>query len=235
MPTERHPAGSLVAFAQALLAAAGMRDTLAAVVADVLVDADLMGHDTHGLALLPGYLRALQDGSIRRDGEPVVLEARAASQCWDAQRLPGPWITRRALDTAAAIAATAGTGTVVIRRSHHIACLAAYLPAMTARGLMALVYCSDPSGASVAPFGGVTPVFDTRAAREMGYRAVILPAILLSTLVARGMEVLAALKATHTHPPVPGNLSIADVFRHFGSEKWDHLRMPDPPKRSADA
>src|SRR6185503_15098642 len=48
---------------------------------------------------------------------------------------------------------------VVIRRSHHIACLAAYLKRMTDRGLMALLNCSDPSMCSVAPFGGVTPVY----------------------------------------------------------------------------
>ena len=52
-----------------------------------------------------------------------------------------------------------GTGTVVIRRSHHIACLAAYLRRVTDRGMMALIYCSDPATHSVAPFGGVSSVF----------------------------------------------------------------------------
>ena len=47
----------------------------------------------------------------------------------------------------------------MIRRSHHIACLAAYLKRATDRGLMVLLVCSDPSGKSVAPFGGVSPVF----------------------------------------------------------------------------
>jgi len=60
---------------------------------------------------------------------------------------------------AAAMAAKFGTGTVVVRRAHHIACLAAYLKRMTDRGLMAILMCSDPSACSVAPFGGVTPVF----------------------------------------------------------------------------
>ncbi len=52
-----------------------------------------------------------------------------------------------------------GTGAVSIRRSHHIACLAAYLKRATDRGLMMILTCSDPAGASVAPFGAVTPVF----------------------------------------------------------------------------
>jgi L-lactate dehydrogenase len=47
----------------------------------------------------------------------------------------------------------------VIRRSHHIACLAAYLRRATGRGMMAIVYSSDPVAASVAPFGALSPVF----------------------------------------------------------------------------
>ncbi len=55
------------------------------------------------------------------------------------------------------MAATYGTGTVVIRRSHHIACLAAYLLRATERGLIAIVQSSDPFVAAVAPHGGLTP------------------------------------------------------------------------------
>ena len=159
MEDGRHDVRTLVDFASSLLRTAGLRADIAQAVAEVLVDADLMGHDTHGLALLPAYLGEITRGTMLKDGEPRVLEQRVATQFWDARRLPGAWITRKALDAAGGMAKSAGTGTVVIRRSHHIACLAAYLPAITAQGLMALIYCSDPGGKSVAPFGGVTPVF----------------------------------------------------------------------------
>jgi LDH2 family malate/lactate/ureidoglycolate dehydrogenase len=150
---------SLVAFAQALLAASGVRDDIARDVAAILVDGDLLGHTTHGLAQLPGYLGEIENGGMRKDGAPTVVNSRPASQTWDGHRLPGPWLTLRALDAASAMAAQHGTGTVAIRRSHHIACLAAYLTRATDRGLMLLLLCSDPSGASVAPFGAVSPVF----------------------------------------------------------------------------
>ncbi len=55
------------------------------------------------------------------------------------------------------MAATFGTGTVVIRRSHHIACLAVYLMRATERGLVAIVQSSDPVVAAVVPHGGRTP------------------------------------------------------------------------------
>jgi L-lactate dehydrogenase len=154
-----HAAEALTAFAQALLAKAGVRDDIGRDVASILIEGDLLGHTTHGLAQLPGYLAELDKGTMRKDGEPVVVASRPATQTWDGQRLPGPWLTLRAMDAAMAMAATYGTGTVALRRSHHIACLAAYLRRATDRGYVMLLLCSDPSGASVAPFGAVSPVF----------------------------------------------------------------------------
>jgi len=155
----RHAAAALVAFAQALLAKAGVRDDIAQDVAAVLVAGDLLGHTTHGLALLAGYLGEIEKGTMTKAGAPAIVSERAAAQTWDGRRLPGPWLVLRALDAATAMAATQGTGTVVIRRSHHIACLAAYVKRATDGGHMALVYSSDPAACSVAPFGGVSPVF----------------------------------------------------------------------------
>lgn len=146
-------------FAHDLFARAGLRDDIAGALASVLVDGDLLGHTTHGLALAAPYLSEIGRGAMAKDGEPAILHEAAAAQTWDGGRLPGPWLTLRALDVATGMASREGTGTVVIRRSHHIACLAAYLKRATDRGVMALVYCSDPVAASVAPFGAVSPVF----------------------------------------------------------------------------
>lgn len=159
MADTRFPAASLIAFAAALLTRAGVRDDIALGVADVLVEGDLLGHTTHGLALLAGYLSEIEEGAMTKDDAPVVVARQAAAQTWDGRRLPGPWLVLRALDAAGEMAARAGTGTVVIRRSHHIACLAAYLRRATERGLFVILQSSDPSTASVAPFGGVSPVF----------------------------------------------------------------------------
>jgi len=158
MPDARIAADTLVAFATALLERSAMRADIARDVADVLVTGDLLGHTTHGLALLAPYLAEIEKGTMAKSGEPAIVNARAAAQTWDGGRLPGPWLTLRALDAAAAMAATQGTGTVVIRRSHHIACLAAYLLRATERGLVAIVQSSDPIVAAVVPHGGLTPI-----------------------------------------------------------------------------
>lgn len=156
---DRYDADALRSFAHALLAGAGVREDIARDTADVLVDADLMGHTTHGLALLPAYLQQLADGAMRTSGEPIVVRRAPACETWDGRRLPGPWLTLRALERAATLASTQGSGTIVVARSHHIACLAAYAKRGAEQGLLTLVHCSDPSGASVAPFGAITPVF----------------------------------------------------------------------------
>jgi len=155
----RYSADALEAFAHKLLVKAELREDIARDVATVLVEGDLLGHTTHGLALLAPYLAEIANGGMAKSGAPIVVNARPAAQLWDGQRLPGPWLTLRALDAAMTMAQDFGTGTVVIRRSHHIACLAAYLQRATDRDLVALIYCSDPSTASVAPFGGISPVF----------------------------------------------------------------------------
>lgn len=155
----RHPAPALVAFARDLLLRAGLDSDKAAVVAEVLVEGDLLGHTTHGLALLPAYLAEIESGKMTKAGAPDVVADFPVALTWDGRRLPGPWLVRRALEIAMERAATLGLATVSIRRSHHIACLAAYLQRVAERGFMVLLTCSDPNVCSVAPFGGRREVF----------------------------------------------------------------------------
>ena len=155
----RHDARALVGFAQALLLAAGMPRDRAHDVADILVEADLLGHDTHGLQLLSTYLQHIEAGKMKLEGEPITLADHGAVVTWDGQRLPGPWLVLRAMEIATQKAKTYGSGTVTIGRSHHIACLAAYLKRATDQGLVMLLLSSAPGGASVAPFGGLRAVF----------------------------------------------------------------------------
>ncbi len=155
---ERYGADELVDCALLLLEKVGLRAAMARDVAETLVEADLLGHDTHGLALLAPYLNELDRGQMARDGSYQVLAERPAVANWDGQRLPGPWLVRRAIDWAHSRARTHGMATVTLRRSHHIACLAAYLEPIARAGLMGIIASSDPAVASVAPFGGTQAV-----------------------------------------------------------------------------
>jgi LDH2 family malate/lactate/ureidoglycolate dehydrogenase len=154
-----YSADELVGFASDLFRAAGLDDDKARVVAEVLVEGDLLGHTTHGLAIAAPYLKAALNGSMSVEGEPAVISDQGGALCWDGRRLPGPWLVVSAIDRALGRVAEHGIVAVAIRESHHIACLAAYLERATGRGCMILLTCSDPSEASVAPFGGLQALF----------------------------------------------------------------------------
>ena len=155
----RYAADQLHRYASSLLQKAGMQTELAECVADTLVQGDLLGHDTHGLALLAGYLKELETGSMRAQGAPLVVSDRPAALLWDGQRLPGPWLMKQAMDALTPRARELGVSSLVIRRSHHIACLAVYLLRALQDDLLMVLACSDANSASVAPFGGTQAVF----------------------------------------------------------------------------
>ena len=158
---EKFQASSLVTFAARALKSSGMQLEMAQDVAEVLVEGDLYGHDTHGLALLTPYINVLKKGQMRGSGEIDIVTQRPAVAVWDGGYLPGPYLVRRGLDWARTAARENGTATLAIRKSGHIAALAAYLEQAAREGFMVQLMCSDPSVASVAPFGGtealVTP------------------------------------------------------------------------------
>jgi LDH2 family malate/lactate/ureidoglycolate dehydrogenase len=150
---------ALAAYAERLLSASGLEGDKAEVVARLLVTADAMGHSTHGLALLADYLDELATGRMARTGLPDTISDRGAALIWDGKRLPGVWLTEKAMTEAITRARIHGLAAVAIRRSHHIGCLASFLPQATEAGMMAIIACSDPSDAVMAPHGGTHSVF----------------------------------------------------------------------------
>ncbi len=153
-----HDPADLRAFAEQVLRKAGLPRAPASAVAEGLVEADLYGHDTHGLALLADYVEEIREGRMERKGRPRLESKMGAVETWDARRLPGVWTTRLAVDAAVAKAGAFGIGAVAIRRSHHIACLATFLERPARRGFLVLLFSSDPSDAHVAPYGGTRAV-----------------------------------------------------------------------------
>ena len=149
----------LISACSTLLEAAGMDSDKASVTAGVLVEADMIGHATHGVGLLPWYLDSLGNGELKGSGTYSVINDRAACITWDGENLSGPWLVTEALALATERVKTYGVVTVAIARSHHIGALAAYLRRVTDKGLIAMLSCSTASQARVAPFGGTTPQF----------------------------------------------------------------------------
>jgi LDH2 family malate/lactate/ureidoglycolate dehydrogenase len=151
----RYRADHLVIFAADLLGRAGLARDRALIVAEVLVEGDLLGHDTHGLDQLAGYLREIEEGRMALSGDPITVSDLGAALTWDGQRLPGAWLVKRAIAEARNRLSAHPVVSVAIGRGQHIGCLQAYLKPVADAGLIILLTCSDPAAAGVTPHGGV--------------------------------------------------------------------------------
>lgn len=151
----RYQADELRTFASQLLETAGLPAERAGIVADVLVEGDLMGKTTHGLQLMTPYLNAIETGGMTLTGEPDIVADTGAAFTWDGKYLAGPWLVMRAMAEAERRIGDHGVVTAVIRKTHHIGALQAYLMRATEKHLMMILTASDPRDESVAPHGGV--------------------------------------------------------------------------------
>ncbi|AWV98986.1 Ldh family oxidoreductase [Arcticibacterium luteifluviistationis] len=125
----------------------------------ILLEGELLGHRTHGLQLTMPYIEHIKSGSMEIEGTYDVLNSAASSKLWDGKYLTGPWLIQKGIKKADVMAKENGVGTVVIQKSSHIGCLAAYLEEATQNGNMVIIACSDPDNKTVAPFGGTTGVY----------------------------------------------------------------------------
>ncbi|MBN8432290.1 Ldh family oxidoreductase [Microbulbifer salipaludis] len=155
----RYHADALHKFASDLFASTGLSRERADVMANTFLQADLMGFTTHGLHRVASNLQWLKDGVSRLDGEPEVLQDRGNCFNWDANFLPGPWVLNQAIGQALDRVSEYGVVTATIRRSQHIACLAAYLPQIIEKNCVALLTCSTPAERTVSPQGSKEPLF----------------------------------------------------------------------------
>lgn len=155
----RFEAAAITAWAQQCAERAGASAEVAANIASHLVAADLMGFRTHGLIRLRYNLTCLSQGSSKGQGQPRCLSGRAAIELWDADFLPGLHTMPVAVARAMVMARDYGTGTVVLRRTQHVAALAVYLEQATAADMMVQIMCATPAQKAVAPFGGKSAWF----------------------------------------------------------------------------
>ena len=155
----RYNADQLTDFAVTLLQHVGLEKSRAVIVAKTLVEADLMGHDTHGLQLLSPYVHELDSGGMEKIGEPEVISDHGSAITWNGRYLPGPWLVHKAIDLTLTRISQHVVVSVAIQRSHHIGCLAAYPERATQKGLMMLLTSSDPRSEIVAPYGGISSVY----------------------------------------------------------------------------
>ena len=144
----------LINFCTSIFITLGMDAEKAKDTSEILVEADMMGHSTHGVRLLPLYIRDIEVGSMNISGSQIILNDIGNCITIDGNKLPGIWLTKSGLKLSSDRAQIHGVSTVLIKNSHHNGALAAYLLPIVEQGLIPMIKCSVPSSATVAPFGG---------------------------------------------------------------------------------
>src|SRR5260370_32326515 len=93
-------ADEALALAARILDAAGSPPQESRDVAEVLVRANLAGHDSHGILRLPQYVEAIQAGTLR-PGAPITVERETrATAVLEGNHGWGPVVARRAMELA---------------------------------------------------------------------------------------------------------------------------------------
>jgi uncharacterized oxidoreductase len=153
MPVLKHP--QLIDLASRILEGAGVAPADAQVVAHELADANIVGHDSHGVMRLVQYVQMIHEGHVKLGTAPQILKEAPGYALIDGGFNFGQIIMTRALDLGIEKARATGTSTVLIRNCNHVGRLGAYTERAAKAGFLATMCVNAPGPGGVAPFGGI--------------------------------------------------------------------------------
>jgi LDH2 family malate/lactate/ureidoglycolate dehydrogenase len=137
-------------------AAAGMPAEHRELFADGLVEADLRGVASHGIARLPAYTRAFIGGVVAPAPEVSLIEQRGAISLLDGGNGIGVVVGQLAMRRAVEQARGHGIGAVAVRNSNHAGMLASHVLQASDAGMIGYFTSNGP--AIMPPWGGRTPM-----------------------------------------------------------------------------
>jgi hydroxycarboxylate dehydrogenase B len=142
-------------FVESIFTAAGSNASEAREIADHLVEANLAGHDSHGVGMVPSYLRHLREGHVQPNRTPVRVGGTGPFAVFDAQMGYGQPAVNAVMAEAAKIAREHGVAVTTLRNSQHVGRVGAYAERLLAQGLMSIHFVNAVyETPSVAPFRG---------------------------------------------------------------------------------
>ena len=148
------PAAHLRQTVADIVAAAGSERAEAQTVADNLVLANLSGHDSHGVGMLPRYIDAVREGGLKPNtGISVTLDG-GSLLALDGQRGYGQVVGEQAMTLAMAKAEETGSCVMALANAHHLGRIGHFAEMAVARGLVSIHFVNVQSRPVVAPWGG---------------------------------------------------------------------------------
>ncbi|WP_033288104.1 Ldh family oxidoreductase [Amycolatopsis jejuensis] len=191
MADVRVSAASLRTAATGIFVACGVSEEDARLVADSLVQADLWGHQSHGVLRVGWYADRLRAGVMQSSTKTEVVAGLGAVATIDGHDGIGQVVTARAAEEALDRAAQHGVGVVSVRNSNHFGTAAYFTRMAPPRGCIAIL--TTNSSPAMAPWGGRGKLVGSNpwsiAAPIGGGKQMVLD--IANTAVARGKIYLA--------------------------------------------
>ena len=202
--TTRIAPDRLLDFATTVYVRAGMPEQDARLAADTLVQADLWGHQSHGVMRLSWYVARLRAGVCDPVAKPEFVVDAGAMAVIDGHDAMGQVLTTRAMEDAVRRSKAHGVGVVGLRNSNHFG-TAMYYTLLAARA-GCVAFLSTNASPAMAPWGGRKKTVGTNPWSWAAPAGSHVPMVLdiANTGVARGKVYLARQKGL----PIPEGWAI---------------------------
>lgn len=150
---------SLRLFVASVLQSQGVPSEGAAFIAQVLVEADLRGVESHGVTRLAGYMGMIEAGVLNATADIAIVQDSGACASLDGGMTFGMLAARKGMDLAIEKSGQYGVSFVTSRNMSHTGMVGFYPMRAAARGFIGIALNNGPS--IVPPFGGRTPTYAT--------------------------------------------------------------------------
>ena len=150
----RFQATDLHQFVNTLFIQLGSSPTEASLVADHLVAANLAGHDSHGVGMIPSYLRSHAQGHLQLNRHASVMKDAGAVVTLDGNAGFGQVVAHEAMQKGIEKARQHGMAAIALRNAHHIGRIGYWAEQCAAAGFISIHFVSVVGDPMVAPFRG---------------------------------------------------------------------------------
>lgn len=157
----RFDAQTLHSFIQAVFRQMGSEEQEAKLVADHLIAANLAGHDSHGIGMIPSYVRSWSQGHLQINHHAKVVKEAGAAVTLDGDRAFGQVAAHEAMALGIEKAHQHGIAAVALHNSHHIGRIGYWAEQCAAAGFVSIHFVSVVGIPMVAPFHGRDSRFGT--------------------------------------------------------------------------
>lgn len=130
-----------------------LTEAAARLMADTLVQADIWGHQSHGVLRVPWYFARLRSGAINGAASPRIVHEAGAITVIDGCDALGQQVAQFATDQAVRRAEQHGLVLILVRNSNHFGTCMYFTRQAAERGFIAMLMSN--AGPNMAPWGGL--------------------------------------------------------------------------------